>query len=445
MKKSILLYTALCTGLHYANGQLTNSSGGYIVQSGSYLVMQNTDLVNNGTLNASAGSVRFSGTSNNSISGTSSPSFYTLEINKNTGNQLTLQHNIAVSNYIDFQSGLIELSGNNIVLNGAAYLNNENETSRITGITGGYVQATATLNAPSAANPGNLGAVVTSAQNLGSTVIRRGHVSQQNINGAGSSIYRYFDVIPTTTPSAFDVRLNYFDAELNGLTESTLEIWRSPDALHWYDQGHTGRDATGNYVIYSGITQFSQRWTLSTVDNVLPLTLLSFRASCSGNAVALNWTLAETSTSHTCEVQRSNNGVQWQTIATLPTGSGSSYSYTDQLGNAHYVYRLKVYGADDKTSYSEIKSSGCAVTNSNAFIYPNPATSYLQLQFNNLPGKALEVMVYSNSGQLLLKKNIITTGTADSYVLPLTDLPAGMYHVTIQADGYKKTLPFVKQ
>ena len=59
----------------------------------------------------------------------------------------------------------------------AALLQGEMERSHIIGATGGYVQIIMPLNAPAASNPGNLGATITSNKNLGSTIIRRGHVS----------------------------------------------------------------------------------------------------------------------------------------------------------------------------------------------------------------------------------------------------------------------------
>jgi len=222
MKKKFLLLVCVSVSFYNLKAQMVLSSGNNFVQTGGYVVLQDASLVNNGTFNPPAGTVRFSGTGNNSISGTTSPAFQILEISKSSGSQLTLQNNITVNNNINFLSGLIELNANNIDLTGTAYLNNESETSRITGITGGYVQATATLNAPSAENPGNLGVVITSAQNPGVTVIRRGHVSQQNSYGTGNSIYRYYDILPATPPSSLTVRLNYFDAELNGLQSPLL-------------------------------------------------------------------------------------------------------------------------------------------------------------------------------------------------------------------------------
>jgi len=445
MKKQFLLWVCGTITFHIAKAQVVNASGGYIVQTGNYVVLQDVNLVNNGTFNPSAGSVRFSGTSNTTINGTASPAFYTLEINKNTGNQVTLQSNISVNNSINFLSGLIELSGNNIILNGTAYLNNESETSRITGITGGYVQATATLNAPSSANPGNLGAVISTAENPGITVIRRGHVSQLNASGAGNSIYRYYDILPATQPSAYTLRLNYFDAELNGLSESTLTEYKSNNTLTWFTQGHTSRDAAANYVEYAGIAGYYQRWTLSSVGNVLPLALLSFKANCLTDAVNLKWTTAGNTSSGAFKVQRSNDGMQWQTIAVIQAGAASQYSYTDVSGNSKCFYRLQLPEEDNHVAYSDIKSSNCAIFKNSSTIYPNPATNFVQLQLSNIPDKEVSLILYSGSGQLLIQRSISITGTVTTYTLPVINLPSGIYQISLKSTGYKKMFSFVKQ
>ena len=445
MKKRFLLWIFVSISSYTIRAQMVLSAGNQFVQTGGYVVLQNMSLVNDGAINAAGGTVSFSGSSNNTISGTSSPAFYILEINKNTGNQLILQQNISINNSINFLSGLIDLSGNNIILNGSAYLNNETETSRITGTTGGYVQATATLNAPSAVNPGNLGAIITTAQNMGLTVIRRGHVSQQNAFAAGNSIYRYYDILPASVPASLTLQLNYFDAELNGLNESDLNIWKSNDTLHWFLQGYTFRDASANYVTYNGITTFNQRWTLSTVDNVLPIGLISFKVNCQADAVNLKWNTAGNINSGVFEVQRSNDGVQWQTIATIQAGSANQYSYTDESGNSKSFYRLKLPAEDNTVSYSDIKSSGCAVFNNKAIIYPNPAINYLKLELNNMPDQELSLAVYTGNGQMVLQKNIYVTGTSATYTLPVTGLAPGVYHVSVQSPGYRKTFAFVKE
>ena len=445
MKKLFLLCIYGCAGFYSVKAQVVLSPGNSFVQTGGYVVLQGMSLVNNGSFNPAGGTVRFSGAGNNSISGTTSPAFQTLEIGKNTGNQLTLQQNIAINNNINFLSGLIELSGNNIVLNGAAYLNNENETSRITGITGGYVQATATLNAPSSANPGNLGAIISTAQNPGLTVIRRGHVSQQNAYGTGNSIYRYYDIFPTNAPSLFDLRLNYFDAELNGLNEPTLAIWKSNNTLLWLLQNYTSRDATLNYAEYIGINSFNQRWTLSTQDNVLPQLQFAFRASCRTDAVDLSWRITGDNISGVAELQRSTDALQWQTISAVTASASQQYAYSDHPDNPGTFYRVKLAGADGKTVYSEVKSTMCTLATMQASVYPNPATNFLRLQLYNMPDKEVLLTVYTNDGQVVMKRNISITAVYETYSLPLNDLPGGIYHVSLKSPGYRNTLVFVKQ
>jgi len=445
MKKRFLLWIFVSISSYTTNAQMTLLSGNNFVQSGGYVVLQNLSLVNDGSFNATGGTVGFTGSNNNTISGTSAPAFYILEINKNTGNQLSLQQNISINNNINFLSGIIDLSGNNILLNGSAYLNNETETSRISGITGGYVEATATLNAPTAANPGNLGAFITTAQNMGLTTVRRGHVSQQNSAGAGNSIYRYYDLLPASTPSSLNLQLNYFDAELNGLNESDLNIWKSNDTLHWFLQGYTSRDASANFVTYNGITGFNQRWTLSTVDNVLPIGLISFKVNCQTDAVNLKWNTAGNITSGLFEVQRSNDGVQWQTIATIQAGAINQYSYTDASGNSKSFYRLKLPSENNTITYSDIKSSDCALTTGNANIYPNPAINFLKLSLTNMPDKELSLTVYTGNGQMVMQKNIYVAGTGATCTLSVTGLAPGVYHVTVQSPGFGKTFAFVKE
>jgi hypothetical protein len=69
-------------------------------------------------------------------------------------------------------------------------------------------------------NPGNLGAFITSAANVGVVTIRRGHVSQSGA-GLASSINRYYSITAeNNTNLNATLRLKYFDAELNGQNRS---------------------------------------------------------------------------------------------------------------------------------------------------------------------------------------------------------------------------------
>ena len=180
--------------LKIQTGAVLKTTGGAII------TLQDMNLDNDGTINQAVGegTFRFTGTGNNTISGTSISLFDIMEIAKTGAAKILLQQNLNVGSAINFTTGQIDLNGNNIVLQPTALLNGESELSRITGTTGGYIEITNTLNAPSSTNPGNLGAIFTSAANMGSTLIRRGHQSQTNAGGGGNSVHRYYNITPTT-------------------------------------------------------------------------------------------------------------------------------------------------------------------------------------------------------------------------------------------------------
>jgi hypothetical protein len=131
----------------------------------------------------------------------------------------------------------------------------------------GSIATTRNLNNISARDVAGLGAIITTAANMGSTTITRGHAQQ---TGAGNvSILRYYDITPTNN-AALDASLifNYNDAELNSLTENNFRQYRSTDGgANWTDEGGALNTAS-NTVTKTGISSFS-RWTVA--DSSLPL------------------------------------------------------------------------------------------------------------------------------------------------------------------------------
>src|SRR5688572_11591800 len=194
-KLSVIALLALsCASAQYP--QLNNKMGRIQMTQGSYLVLNDMALVNNGIFTQSAGTVKMTGTKNSFIAGTLKPKFFTLIIAKTGIAETQLLTHLDVVNEISFISGLLNLNNRNIVLLGTAIIKGETETRRIVGANGGYIEATAVLNAPVNANPGNLGAFISSAKNLGTTIIRRGHQSQIVGGGNSNSLLRYYEIIP---------------------------------------------------------------------------------------------------------------------------------------------------------------------------------------------------------------------------------------------------------
>jgi len=265
----ILLLLMGCVIRPSAQGLLQATSGATIkTVNNSFIVLDNVHVVNNGSFVQAAGdgTIKFTGNADVNISGSSIAIFDKLNIAKTTSFKVTFQQDVNVVGQVNFTSGLLDLNNSVLNLGTTGLVNGETETSRIFTLGNGYVQVINLLNMPVSANPGNLGAIISSTKNLGSVTIRRGHLAQANVSGTTPGIRRYYDIMPINDNGLkATLRFQYFDAELNGLDESTLELWKQGKKT-WTNEGFTSRSTVNNYVEKTNIGALS-RWTLSGVIN----------------------------------------------------------------------------------------------------------------------------------------------------------------------------------
>lgn len=445
-----ICYLLLVTQCAVAQNTLTIQAGAVIKTTGGAVInLQNLDLQNNGIISQAPGEGKFlfTGTADNTISGSSAPLFDILQIAKNGNSKLTLQSNINVGSTLGFTSGLIDLNGHHIQLQPAAVLNGESETSRIIGTNGGYIEIDQSLNAPAAANPGNLGAIISAGANMGNTTIRRSHQSQMNAWGAGNSVLRSYHIMPANnTALNATLRFQYFDAELNSLAENDLVLWKSPDSIHWSSHGFTGRDMNINYVEQAGIANFS-RWTLSSTSNALPLIWGSFHTICANNTVVISWKTMQESNTQFFFVQRSGNGSQWATIATLSAAGNSNtmlnYSFTDtETGN---FYRIIQTDMDGRETQSPVLRNQC---NGNEIfrVYPNPISTETVIILYAAHNETVVLQVFDSKGALIKQQKESMLRGMNQLTMNLASLPAGTYYLLASWPGGKqKTAKLEKQ
>ena len=249
---TLLIFCVFHRGIQAQSTFHVSAGATVTTQGNSVITLNNAKFSNNGTFAGTSGTVQITGNgvnTNTTIEGTGTTTFKNLTINK-TANNAQLNQNIAVTGNLTLTSGGVLLNSGNIDFGSTGSLLNETETKRIFG-TGGYLQATATLNAPTNSNPANLGATITSTANLGSTVIKRAH-SPFTLNGNG--INRSFDITPNNnTGLNATLRLNYFDAELNGNNEAVLALWKSTNAGTSFTELPSTNSTSSNFIQSSGI------------------------------------------------------------------------------------------------------------------------------------------------------------------------------------------------
>jgi hypothetical protein len=189
-------------------------------------------------------------------------------------------------------------------------------------VAGGTLTATRALNNPSSADPAGLGAQVSAGVDLGEVTVTRGHAAQTGSGNQG--IARYYDISPSKNNSGLSAELahTYHDAELGGLAESDLELFKSTDGgSTWTEEGAGGRSTGptgGNTVTLSGIESFS-RWTFGSRASPLPVELASFEGTTTEGGVRPQWRTASETESAGFEVQRR-------------TGEGPSFGTWTQVG-----------------------------------------------------------------------------------------------------------------
>ncbi len=193
----------------------------------------------------------YSGGTNATLSGSPTVNHFLL----GGSSSITLSSGATVNGNLFLESN-IDLNGQNITLGSTATL--VEGSGIITGASGA-ISTTRNLSGITSQNVANLGATITTASNMGSTVITRG-VAFQTGNG-NEGVKRYYEITPTTN-NGLNATLvfNYYDSELNGLTESELILFRSVDAgSNWAEKGGTV-NTTANTVTLNNIDAFSS-WT----------------------------------------------------------------------------------------------------------------------------------------------------------------------------------------
>ncbi|MCB0515248.1 MAG: choice-of-anchor L domain-containing protein [Chitinophagales bacterium] len=134
-------------------------------------------------------------------------------------------------------------------------------------------------------------------------------------------------------------------------------------------------------------------------------------------------------------LQKSTDGLSFETIARVEAASKSSsstvlnYTYDDVnvVANSSAYYRLKMIDVEGKADYSSVinlqrtQNAGSIVID----IAPNPATTHLFVHANTSE-KIFNLSIFNAQGKLMMQKSFTQNTTVN-----IEELPAGIYYVAI--------------
>jgi hypothetical protein len=253
-----------------------------------------------------------------------------------------------------------------------------------------------------------------------------------------------------TAPSAPGAitQLEYFiDADPGFGNGTPINFTPAADVSNVLFTVNTASLSSGTHYLF---VRSKNKWSITqflpfTVEGALPLKLTRFTAKKDRKQVLLEWkTEQETGVSH-FEIERSKNGMEFQSIGRVPARNGTNNLYR-LADSAPYpqlnYYRLKMVDVDGTTTYSEIRSVLFSSFGSTLAVYPNPVRNQVLVRLAGINAAKLSVQLYSQSGARV--KSWVLDGQPQ-LTLPVEDLAAGVYYLQISTGSDIYQARFVKQ
>jgi hypothetical protein len=159
--------------------------------------------------------------------------------------------------------------------------------------------------------------------------------------------------------------------------------------------------------------------------------LLEFNARPAGREVLLAWQTSREINTASFQVQRSSDGLHWDSMGTVAAKGDGVYQVYDNspLRDMNY-YRLKMIDHDGRYTYSPVRQVRMGDNGAGFVIIPNPASDQAVIHFNQIISSP-EIILYGPNGQLVTRTAI--SGNASYYTVPTRRLPAGVYTVMVSA------------
>jgi len=214
------------------------------------------------------------------------------------------------------------------------------------------------------------------------------------------------------------------------------------------EDGFLGID-TFTYIIYDvngNPSNTAMVVILVTDGGPLPIALSRFEAIKQGEEALLVWTTQHTENASHFEIERSGNAKDFVHIGDVAATANSTYAidyrYIDAapLSGRNY-YRLKLVDINGIFKYSEIRMLDFDIK-SRIKIYPNPASSYVNISMGKDAGNISEIAVVDMHGRILKRQNVMQ----ETETLNIQDLAVANYYIRLigKDNDIKATLKFSK-
>jgi hypothetical protein len=265
-----------------------------------------------------------------------------------------------------------------------------------------------------------------------------------NLSGQGFWQFDQTDDLSTGTYS-IDLTTNHLFGVMDPTMLHIVKRPTSTDAwdLNWAVEGtHTASSLTSGFytMLRSNLTTFSQFGIASPSINPLPIELVFFNAQCSNNSVELYWQTASEQNSYLFKIERSANGIDWESIGELDAATNSTqalnYRFKDvNLGAELMYYRLVQYDINGDFEYFGPIAADCNQSGSSVNLYPNPTRDNTFLEIVTESDQQIQLDLFESNGKLILSETIDLLSGISKIPVNLSGNSTGVYYLKLLLDG----------
>lgn len=486
-----IITTADAVGSANANN-LTIASGATLNFStnNSHLHI-NGNYLNQGTVNPGTGRIKFIRNGTQTITDASgTATFYEMNVG---GNSITtLNNNVSVTNAIRL-NGVITTGTNRVYLNTTAVDGASTGFVNYTGHIFGNLRRRVVSNTNNyffpvgVSNVLNTGRRLLEWMNNNTTGITDLDCSVSNtFKGSGNNIDAQLDVAnkaksfaqvmdivrpeaewtltPTTAMTGGSYGLRLYLQNFAALPDNQFTIMKRPDASTTFFDFNTffatttipalnaaGRiysSGTG-YAQKTGFTAFS-KFVVATSAQVLPIELINYNITCAKNKAVLNWQTTSETNNHYFTIWRSENGVNYDSLAFVYGAENSSqlinYTWTDHFANDltpsnSYYYKISQTNFSGEKTVFETKffDKSCDV---GTYVFPNPIYDKGTLAFYVNGNSKVSAILYNHLGQLMRIFMGHTSFDNGSHLTELNfdGISSGIYYLNVTINDEPSTL-----
>jgi hypothetical protein len=201
-------------------------------------------------------------------------------------------------------------------------------------------------------------------------------------------------------------------------------------------------------IAVTGVTSFAPM-ILVNQTGLLPVSITHFKATCANGGTVINWATASEKNSHYFDLEKSEDGLVFETITTIKAAGFSEaekhYKF-EQKNTTSVYYRLKQVDLDGAYEYSNVIRAACEVSDQGVIsLFPNPAINFINHQIMLPDSEVIDIEIIDLTGRTMITQQYLGDKGLNILTTDVHGLGQGFYFAKITYQGKITKLKFIKK